>query len=469
MARQKKVLLVGATGFQQNKDDVRIDCSLWSNISEIGNIRDYDTVVVDLLELSDEARRKEVKWHDVHRHLNFHNAFEVLFNDGSIIVVGDPRFSVPSPAKDESKPSPPIPFLWWTGLTYTWDSVPGDTVHFSDDYQHRFYQRYISHLKRWAYSLASCAVDDSVVAQMFKLDRLKEMGIRFDITRDNFCYNRYRYALAFVIQFQQLKGRKHEAPEIVSSYGPLVILPTISIAPDEIRQLVLSDICGVETSVPEPKWIGEFAAPGQRQIDEEIQRIEADLLNVQNRLQEAIERKAKIRQCLKLLYERDFALEPVARDILRGLGAHVEDPSEPNKEDGWIVVRIGSSTHEGVLEIKSTRRDQLGEDGRKQLLEWIDRGRTLRRKKYKGIFIGSSAVDKPLKERPWAFSDSWSKAAELSEICAMKTEELYLIHLLHARGAVDLDKFWSQVFATDGIFDAKSYYELLTPKEAPQT
>ena len=61
---------------------------------------------------------------------------------------------------------------------------------------------------------------------------------------------------------------------------------------------------------------------------------------------------------------------------------------EKNKEDGWITVKVDGIVYEGVLEIKSTKSGQFGEDGRKQLLDWIDRGRTLRLKNYKGYSLG---------------------------------------------------------------------------------
>jgi hypothetical protein len=50
----------------------------------------------------------------------------------------------------------------------------------------------------------------------------------------------------------------------------------------------------------------------------------------------------------------------------------------------------------GVLEIKNTQSDQFSGDGRKQLLDWIDRGRTQEQMNYKGIFVGNSAVTKPV-------------------------------------------------------------------------
>jgi hypothetical protein len=161
----------------------------------------------------------------------------------------------------------------------------------------------------------------------------------------------------------------------------------------------------------------------------------------------------------------EFGLEPAVREILRTLGAHVEDPEEENKEDGWITVTVGKDTHEGVLEIKSTRSDTFTEEGRKQVLDWVDRGRTRRTKQYKGIFIGNSAVNKPTTERQYPFSDSWKKAAELSGICAMTSTDLYVVYLLKSRDRLDVDLFWREVFSTNGIFDGRKYYEDLAPKE----
>ena len=286
------------------------------------------------------------------------------------------------------------------------------------------------------------------------------------IKRDYFCRNRYGNALAFSLRYLFTKRNRYDDRDtIVESSGPMIFLPRISLNEDETLLLILKDVCGIESSLPEPEWIGEFNAPGQKAIDDEIRRISVELQNSVDSLRKAKEQRVDVRKCLKLLYEREYALEPVVRDILRGLGAHVEDPEEQNKEDGWIVVKVDSTTYEGVVEIKSTRSDQFGEDGRKQLLDWIDRGRTLRQKSYKGIFIGNSAVDKPIKERKWAFSDSWTKAAELSGICAMKTEDLYVIHLLKSRGVIDLNLFWRELFETKGIFAMKKYWEMLAPKD----
>jgi len=460
--RNHKVLLIGAKGYQRTREGVRVDCCLWSTIERLDNIRDYDTIIVDLLEMQDESARNAVDWASVHQQLNFPNTIGVLTNDGVIVVVGDPRFTVPgSRTPKPEKVILHVPFLEWTGITFTWDPERGDTVHFADDYEHRPFERYVSNLKKWDYSLARCEIDNEVLPQQFNVDRLKEKRLEIGLKTDFFCINRYRHALAFALRFQYLRREPHEQAEVLETHGPLIFLPAISLNADETRQLVLADICGVHASLPEPAWISQYIAPGQSNVDEEIEKIETNLQTVQKKLQDATERRSKAKECLKLLYEREFALEPVAREVLRGLGAQVEDPSEPNKEDGWVVVRVGDKTYEGVLEIKSTRGDQFGEDGRKQLLDWVDRGRTLRGKNYKGVFIGSSAVDKPPDERPFAFSNSWARAAALSGICALKTEDLYVIHLLNATGAIELSQFWEDVFSTNGVFDPKRYRDML--------
>lgn len=470
-SRKRKVALIGAKGFQRTTDEVHLDCFLWTQIGKIHNIRDYDTVILDLLSIETDETRSVVPWDKFLSLLDFSSAVDILQNGGTIIVIGDPRFSV-SVAPPAKKPKAALvvpagsslPFLNWTGVQYGWDSEPGDTVIFEDDYDHRRFAEYIGKLRKWEYSLDKCRLNEGVLGDRFNLPYIKREGLDIHLDQDIFCRNRYKNALAFTLRIQ-LRKETHHDWEVIQSFGPIIFLPKIPMTEDETIQLALSDICGIESDLPEPEWLGKYIAPGQTKYDDDITRIKAELETIVGQLKKAQNDRDSCRQCLKLLYEREYALEPVARDILRGLGAHVEDPEEKGKEDGWIVVKIGEKVFEGVLEIKSTRSDEFNEDGRKQLLDWIDRGRTIRGKNYKGIFIGNSAVDKPLKERPWAFNANWTKAAKLSGICALKTEDLYAVHLLKARGIITMDDFWKDLFETNGILDMKKYLEMLAPKE----
>lgn len=470
MARQKhKVIIIGAKGYQRTTGNLRIDCFLWSQIAKVRNIRDYDTIILDLLPFENEMSREEVEWEHFNYLFDFHNTMDVLMNRGRIIVIGNPAFKINLKQKQEQgdkdgEESIEKEFLSWSGIDFVWDSEPGDTVIFKDDYNHRRYVKYINKLDRWDYSLTTCNVNTETLSSRFDLDSLKKQGYNINLSKDLFCSNRYRNGLAFSLRYQQ-RRHQYQSWQVVAEFGPITILPKISLPEDDTIQIVLAEICGIATNLPEPEWLSEVSVPGQKTIDNEITKTKAELKKTLDRIEKAREKRQECRECLKLLYEREFALEPVVRDILRVLGAYVENPVDKNKEDGWIVVKFADKTFEGVLEIKSTKSDTFSDDGRKQLLNWIDRGRTLRQKNYKGIFIGNSAVNKPHKERDWAFSESWSKAAELSEICALKTEDLYFLHLLNDRGKMDRDKFWRDLFETNGIFDMENYRDALSPTE----
>jgi len=475
-SRKRKVILLGARGFQRTTDGVQVDCFLWSQLGKLKNIRDYDTIILNLLSLSSEKERDAVSWQTFFSLLDFHSAVDILQHDGMIIVVGDPRFRVPftpdlsqKGKKKEPDEERDVPFLQWTGVKFSWDSEPGDTIVFENNYDYRHFSDYIAKLSKWNYSLAQCQLNEETLGDRFNLPHLNSKSMDICLSEDYFCRNRYEHALAFRLHLQFRKTDRYGDPKVVKTFGPMIFLPKISLSEDETIQLLLSSICGIESDLPEPEWLSKFTAPGQKEIDASITRIDAEIQVMSDQLGKAHSARAKCRECLKLLYEREYALEPIVRDILRGLGAHVEDPEEKNKEDGWIVVKVGDKTYEGVLEIKSTRSDEFGENGRKQLLDWIDRGRTLREKNYKGIFVGNSAVDKPMQERPWGFNDNWTKAAKLSAICALKTEDLYMIYLLKARGTIDMDVFWKELFETDGVLDMKKYREMLAPKEGEKT
>lgn len=452
MNRKRKIIMLGCEGYQRNTDEIVVDCFSWGDVAKIKNIRDYDTLVVNLLSLP--TTTPPLNGDIVFEHLNIVSTLEIIQNGGEVVVIGDPRFEVEVADPDDKNKKIKRPFLRWTGIDFRWDESPGDTIVFKDDYSHRNLKNYISNLSRWSYSLSGHRLDTDRVLNFFNKDYFIEKDYKLDTKIDNFCYNRYKNAVAFSVQigiFSKYKG------EELLLYGPMFILPKIDKSEDETIQIVLRDLCEVEVELPEPEWLKEYNAPGQEEKDKRIEQVTLSISSSFQDLKRAREEREKIRTCLKLLYEREYALEPAARDILRALGAHVEDPTEPGKEDGWIVVSFGEKNYEGVLEIKSTKSDQFNEDGRKQLLDWIDRGIRLKEKKYKGIFIGNSAVDKPLKNRPWAFSDSWQKSAKLSEICAIKTEDLYMIYLLKQENKLDIDKFWKAFFETNGIFNIKQF------------
>ncbi|MHA1790632.1 MAG: hypothetical protein ACTSXT_15565 [Candidatus Helarchaeota archaeon] len=472
--RQRKIMLIGATGYNQSDDEIKIDCFEWRKIQKIKNIKDYDVLILDLLKLDTEEIRKRIKWKHFTSILNFEITRDIILNNGMVIVIGDPRFTIIDETvrggggSQQIIASNIVNFLDWSGLVFFWDNRPGTTIIIKCDYEHKEFQEYLKYLKDWKYSLSTVEISKEIKEAFNNIEYNKENNLEISIKKNKLCQNRYNNSLAFELRYQMLKNiptyygvRK----ELTYNYGPIIFLPKITLNEDETLLLVLEDICGIEMELPEPKWLEEYPAPGQAEIDNKIKEIESKSEKLSNQLEEEQLKRKNVRRCLKLLYETKHPLEPVVREMLEVLGAQVEKPKKNNKEDGWIKIIIDGKTYLGVLEIKSTKSEQFGEEGIKQLLDWRNRGIQLRKKKYKGIFIGNNAINIPPDKRINAFSDNWVKSAELSEICALKSEELYRIYLINSQNKINLNLFWKELFNTNGIFNMKSFLNKIGYKE----
>src|SRR5205814_1322033 len=134
--------------------------------------------------------------------------------------------------------------------------------------------------------------------------------------------NRYNHPLVFEVRLELLENGGRQGFKT----GPIIFLPPVSGTSEETLKIVLRDICGFDAALPEPEWISLVQAPNQLEIDKEIAELEGGMASLGNRLKEARARRTKTRECLKLLFEREFALEPTVRNILRQLGASVQDP-----------------------------------------------------------------------------------------------------------------------------------------------
>jgi hypothetical protein len=238
-------------------------------------------------------------------------------------------------------------------------------------------------------------------------------------------------------------------------------LPKADLNDEETLDLVLRDMCGIPVALPEPEWITNTSAPGQNIIEQEIADLRLEFDALMARYRDAEHRKSQGRSALGLLYQRGLQLEATVRQVLRSLGAVVEDPVEVGKEDGWITASAETEVFRGVLEVKSTKHEFFDESGLRQLADWKFRGVMQRQQKYKGICVGLSSVEKPVEDRPYPFNANWAKQATLQEIVAIRAEDLYVVYCLDQRGALDRDAFWRQVFTTDGVFDASMYHQAL--------
>lgn len=467
MSQVKKILIIGSSAYKKSDSEVRIDSYSWRKIGRIKNPRDYHTLIIDLLSISDGELRSQVPWSDVQSKLNIYTCTQIIKRGGEIIFIGNSRFHIPASKKSDKRHSNKnIPFLEWTGLEFNWDNSPSDTTYTVDN--DRKYEQYLKKLSQCDYSLTSVSINDVIMEQGINLRHLKQEGITVDVKTNGLSQNLSRYALAFTVFLEYYRDEYHAGitrKKLFYTGGPIIFLPRIDAPEDETLEIVLRDICGVTISLPEPQWIHEYIAPGQDAVDKDIGDYKARIEKAKFRLEKAEKKCTEVRRPLKLLYGTGIDLRQVVWEVLEALEAKVEKPENPNEEDGCISVEIGNQVERAVIEVKSTRSSQFDKSGIRQLGEWIAKKTVEDNKQYKGIFIGNDSFDKPIEEREQPFSPDFEKSATILKLCSLRTEDLYKIYWLKSSKKLDISAFWSDVFQTDGVFRIDKYFSGTIPKK----
>jgi hypothetical protein len=87
--KQRKIVVLGATGSRYESPEVRVEWFPWNKVKKVPNLADYDEVVIDLLSLQDPA---SLDGGALRRALDVRTTHEVLQKiDGAFYVLGDPR------------------------------------------------------------------------------------------------------------------------------------------------------------------------------------------------------------------------------------------------------------------------------------------------------------------------------------------------------------------------------------------
>ncbi len=171
-------------------------------------------------------------WDAFRQILDRPTASQILHSQGRIIVLGDPRFSIPTPNAQGGEE----PFLSWTGLVFSWDNQPGDTVIQNTDYELRHYSDYLKNLTRWEYSLCDCDIDPTAFAKLPDLAEMKKQGIHLAAKERWLCKNRYQRSLASVINVvveQHRESRYGADVKTLSTSGSISFLPRTDLNEDE--------------------------------------------------------------------------------------------------------------------------------------------------------------------------------------------------------------------------------------------
>lgn len=469
--RQRKIAVIGTSGYDYSTPEVRVDCFTWDRISKVKNLADYDEVVIDLLSVENS---EALDGDSIEGVLNVRSAYEVLSRpEGSIYVLGDPRYTVSVEAFMHRPVRAGQPFLSWTGMNFVWDDRPGDTVEREPEAEKEPIKTFVDSLTGWDYSLDRCEVAAGQFDGMFDLDVLAKQGLKLAAASRIFCTTRYGNPLIFSVRLSatDVKPPALGVPEIhrETLSGPIAFLPKLDTPEQEMVELVLRELCDVDVSAPEPAWVSGFVAPGQEEMERGIYELESRIDDLVDQRDRKIDELSELREPLKLLYESGIALEEAVWAVMEALGAEVERPEDRTKEDGWITVRTQEETLEGVLEIKGVGGKHFNLGGLRQLTDWIERGMTHHSRRYFGIFVGNSSIKDPPRSRIWPFNKNWVEQAQMRGYGAIRTEDLYLLYLLDRTGRLDdREDFWKTLFKAQGPLDVRPYWERLTEDEAQQ-
>lgn len=447
MDEQTRVLILGTDAYRVQRKELLVVSKRWDEVDRSVNIRDHDVLVVNLLSVDDP---RAVDWCEVSQQLNRQEVIGLLMSGGGVIVLGDPRFfwqSGESGSQQIDAPGGRVDFLDWSGIVFDWDGASGTsggpTV--SLDNVPAPFRTYLQSIGRWEYSLrkATTAIPTASIDE----------DLRASVNVRPYWQNRYDQSIVFscTIEFSG-SGYRTER------YGPIIFLPRAGVTEAETIDAALS-LAQVELETPEPEWLTDVRAPGQRAIDERLKGVQTRLREVWEEWQQTGAERDERRRLLGLLYEKELALEPLIRDALGELGAEVMDPSEDDREDGWIRVRLGDDVLEGVLEVKSTRSETFDEQGLRQLEEWKLNGEQ-QGKDYKGIFVGSRDIGRPVhSRRDDPFSSGWKRSATKRDNVGVLTEALYAALALHAESKLDVEAFWRGLFEAKGPLDPRPLLE----------
>jgi len=416
------------------------------------SIADYDTVILALPSIEE---RDTVRWSEFQEIFNAENVRRVLRGRAQFIIAGDIHLATPPCETD-------VILQQWLGVTLDWNNEAGARVFETSEKIPSGVRAYMQRVRMWNASLESCWASDQTLRPWEQYCDLPNKNYRVAHQWRKYYINMNGAAIASRFWYEI---QKNEYPVMTTdkqwvtkhSFGSITILPAVNEDTVEMAALVLRHVCDVSDRLPEPAWASLVEAPKQAQVDRKISQLKGQVENLEETLSRAREERKQLRYCVELLFQKDNALEEVVRWALGELGLEVKHPSETGKEDGWIYFRDDNSDLRGVLEIKGTSKDQFSEKGLGQLAQWVSNGVESEKVKYKGVFVGNSAVNTSPDTRANPFSDSFCKNIKIQGFVALTSTGLFELYQAKQSGRLDISDLWPRVFAHDGVFDVTEY------------
>lgn len=265
MASFGKILILGANGYGFSNETTRVFSVGWDDLHKIKNLRDYDVLILDLFTPPPVG-----EWQRLYDLLDAEVMVSILRN-GEILVLGDPRFQIETSLQSGGRVR--RPFLEWTSVQFQWHDEPGDTVVVTDDYRLANYQPYLEQLRRWHYALDGLQLNREQLGFAMGVKSLDSVGGRVRLDKTRLAWNRYSKDLAFRVNliFETADSGRFSDWEKVMDLGHITFLPQTDLSEQESLLLLLRNLYGIETGIPEPEWLSVYTAPGQQAVDQQIE------------------------------------------------------------------------------------------------------------------------------------------------------------------------------------------------------
>ncbi|MDA2911880.1 hypothetical protein MYX04_13255 [Nitrospiraceae bacterium AH_259_D15_M11_P09] len=379
---EHRYLVLGSTGY------AGVDSVEW-DVSELPNIVDYDTLIVDVRALNEEklASVSNKRLETLRVMLT-----RLLHSKGQIIVVSD---FVRNHRRPKEYPDTANNYRWCP-IEFGLSKESGESIEFRETH----FSGYLKHLTHWPYFFFT---PESCLALELTDFYGSPYHTRYKIPCTPFVVNRYGKTIAgsyrIEVTNQEDKASGYEtykhypkAPHHVT--GEIVMLPLIEgLDHKEAVRLVLEGLTGQATSFVPPTWVDAIEVPHVKEINSEIQDKQQKIDAISSEIGKLKTRREALYEYRKLLYASGFDLEEIVKVSLQELGGKVI-PAKYGQEE-YILEFEGA---EYLVEVKGvTKSVSLGH--LRQLTDYLLRHEEKTQKACKGILLGNAWRNDPPSER----------------------------------------------------------------------
>lgn len=450
--RPKRYLVIGSDGHGRGVRSHR-----WDKLPDDLNVADYDVVILNFAAFEDKVLAEGFP---VDRLPGRETMARLLFAPGSeIVAIGDPSTKIGAPplvgrpSRDSRRRAD-----YWLPCSLGVEKNKGTSYRVLAEEWRPYFQA----LSGWRWiATGEYSPYDWNAAQY--LDPVTRDANTISVQLEPVAATRFEKAIGLRVRVGAVRVYRYNPPEspVASSAGiaegrevteasPVFWLPAPDrTSPSEAIDLILRDRYGVAAEARLPDWAAAYSLPVEIPIREEIAELEQDRRRVESQISDARERAAEAARPRVLLYEKGKeALEPIARDALRNLGARVEDPQADGVEDGTLFRAEGDA----VLEVKG-RIGVLKQEDVRQVVQWASDAKLRDGREYKAIIVGNPHCETPPDDRGEPLAPNAKTYAQNGDVALVTAPQIYEALRQKQAGDFDEEAFWKALFDARGLAD----------------